>query len=60
MKLSRKDLHVKKSSLPGAGMGLFTKTFIPKGTNIVEYKGRISTWKEVNNGNGENGWIMMG
>ena len=33
--------------LPGAGKGLFTKVFIRKGTRIVEYKGEILTWKEV-------------
>ena len=26
---------------------MFTKVFIPKGTRIVEYKGEIVTWKEV-------------
>jgi uncharacterized protein len=47
MALLEKDLVVKKSSIPGAGLGLFTKKFIPKGTRIVEYKGRITTWNEV-------------
>lgn len=42
-----KHIYVKKSTLPGAGKGLFTKVFIPKGTRIVEYKGEILTWKEV-------------
>lgn len=42
-----KQLAVKRSRLPGAGKGLFTKTFIPKGMMIAEYKGRISTWKEL-------------
>ncbi|OLY91583.1 hypothetical protein SAMN05444008_103186 [Cnuella takakiae] len=42
-----KFLVVKTSTLPNAGQGLFTKTFIPAGTRIVEYKGRITTWKEV-------------
>jgi len=31
-----KDLFLKKSHLPGAGKGLFTKIEIPKGTIIVE------------------------
>lgn len=47
MALQKKNLVVKKSILPGAGKGLFTKVFIPKGTRIVEYKGTIVTWKEV-------------
>ncbi len=47
MVLLEKKLIVKKSTLPGAGKGLFTKVFISKGTRIVEYKGQIVTWKEV-------------
>lgn len=39
-------LVVKKSQLPGAGKGLYTKDFIKKGTRIVEYKGEIITDKE--------------
>lgn len=57
MTLLEKQLVVKRSSLPGAGKGLFTKNFIPKGTPIVEYKGKITTWKEVEHNNGENGYI---
>ena len=57
MALLEKDLRVKKSLLPGAGKGLFTKVFIPKGTRIVEYKGRITTWKEVDHKEGTNGYI---
>jgi len=41
-----KKLTVKKSNLPGAGMGLFTTVPIKKGTTIIEYKGKIMTWKE--------------
>ena len=41
------NLVVKKSTLPGAGKGLFTKVFIPKGTRVIEYKGEVLTWKEV-------------
>jgi SET domain-containing protein len=47
MALLEKYLFVKKSTLPQAGKGLFTKKFIPKGTRIVEYKGRVSTWREM-------------
>ena len=47
MALYDKHLFIKKSSLPNAGKGLFTKVFIPKGTKITEYKGEITTWKDV-------------
>jgi uncharacterized protein len=47
MALLEKHLVVKTSTIPGAGKGLFTKVPIEKGTRIVEYKGRITTWKEV-------------
>lgn len=57
MALMEKDLLVKKSTLPGAGKGLFTNIFIPKGTRIAEYKGKISTWKEVDHKDGLNAYI---
>jgi SET domain-containing protein len=47
MALLEKQLEIKESSIPNAGLGLFTNVFIAKGTRIVEYKGRIKTWKEV-------------
>jgi uncharacterized protein len=47
MALLEKHLYIKESTLPNAGKGLFTRVFIPKGTRIVEYKGQILTWKEV-------------
>ncbi|MBX2965502.1 MAG: SET domain-containing protein [Cyclobacteriaceae bacterium] len=58
MALFEKHLYVKKSTLPNAGKGLFTKVAIPKGTRIVEYKGKISTWKEVKDDDGKNGYIF--
>jgi len=51
MALLEKQLVVKKSTLPGVGKGLFTKKIIPKGTRIVEYKGRITPWKELSGKN---------
>lgn len=57
MALLEKQLMVKKSTIPGAGKGLFTKKPIVKGTRIVEYKGKASTWKEVNHDEGNNGYI---
>ena len=57
MALLEKQLYVRRSTLKGAGMGLFTSKPIAKGTKIVEYKGRITTWKEVDDRNGLNGYI---
>lgn len=57
MALLEKQLVVKRSTLPGAGKGLFTKKFIPKGTRIVEYKGKITSWKDADHRNGGNGYI---
>ena len=57
MALLEKHLVVKKSTIPGSGKGLFTKVFIPRGTRIVEYKGKITSWNEVNHNHGKNGYI---
>jgi uncharacterized protein len=59
MALLEYKIRVKKSGLPGAGKGLFAKSFIPKGTRIVEYKGDITTWKEVDHEDGDNGYIYF-
>ena len=55
MALLENQLVVKRSTLPQAGKGLFTKKIIPKGTRIVEYKGRVKTWKEA--AHEDNGYI---
>jgi SET domain-containing protein len=47
MALLERQLEVKESNIPGAGKGLFTSKFISKGSRIIEYKGKIRTWKEV-------------
>lgn len=49
MALLESQLEVKNSILPGADKGLFTRRPIKKGSRIVEYKGRITTWKEIDN-----------
>ena len=36
MALLRKQLYIKKSGIPNAGKGLFTKKPIAKGTRIIE------------------------
>lgn len=58
MALLEKQLFVKKSTIPNSGYGLFTKKFIPKGTRIVEYKGKISAWSVVKDEDGKNGYIF--
>ena len=57
MPLLEKHLIIKRSTLKGAGKGLFTAKDIPKGTKIVEYKGKITTWKEVDDREGLNAYI---
>ncbi|MEO8721619.1 MAG: SET domain-containing protein [Ginsengibacter sp.] len=57
MALLEKYLKVKRSGIPGAGKGLFTKQLIKKGTRILEYKGRITTWKDVLSGKNFNGYV---
>ena len=59
MALLEKYLQVKKSKIPGAGKGLFAKQLIEKGTCIVEYKGRITTWKDVLAGKHFNGYVYF-
>jgi len=58
MPLLEKYIFVKKSGLPNTGKGLFTKIAIKKGTRIVEYKGRLQSWKEVKAEDGHNGYLM--
>lgn len=58
MTFLEKHLEVKESTLPGAGKGLFTKIAIPKGTRIIEYKGKVTSWKDANKLDGNNGYIF--
>jgi hypothetical protein len=58
MNIAPKHLLVKRSTLPGAGKGLFTKTFIPKNSRIVEYKGKVTSWKEADHKDGNNLYIF--
>ncbi len=59
MAFLEKHLYTKKSTLPNAGKGLFTKVAIEKGTRICEYKGRKTDWKDVKEDEGENGYIFF-
>ena len=58
MALLRKQLYIKKSGIPNAGKGLFTKKPIAKGTRIIEYTGKRTTWKDVKDEDGKNGYIF--
>jgi SET domain-containing protein len=58
MAFLEKYLYLKKSNLPGAGLGLFTQIDIPKGSRIVEYKGRIQPWKDVKDEDGYNAYLF--
>ncbi len=58
MALLEKSLVIKKSNLPQAGKGLFTKIEISKGTRILEYKGKKRKWKDVKHLDGYNGYLM--
>lgn len=53
-----KHLFIRRSKIPGAGKGLFTRVDIPRGTRIVEYKGRLVKWKDVKDQDGHNGYIF--
>jgi SET domain-containing protein len=57
MALLENQLVVKRSVIPNSGKGLFTKKPISKGTRIVEYKGKKTTWKNVDIDEGRNGYI---
>ncbi len=57
MPLPQKHLLIKRSKIYEAGKGLFTKILIAKGTYIAEYKGKITTWKEVQKSEVFNGYV---
>src|SRR5258706_999465 len=58
MALLEKQLKIKTSVIPEGGKSLVTKKPIPKGAKITEYKGKITTWKELNDKNGSNRCIF--
>ncbi|RYD56101.1 MAG: SET domain-containing protein [Sphingobacteriales bacterium] len=59
MAIKKKDLEIRTSTIPGAGNGLFTKVFIPKGTRIIEYTGKVTSWKDANHADGKNAYIFF-
>ncbi|MBV9961435.1 MAG: SET domain-containing protein-lysine N-methyltransferase [Parafilimonas sp.] len=58
MALLEKHLIVRRSGLPNAGKGLFTRTSIAKGSLVVEYKGKVTTWKEIESSKKFNGYVF--
>ncbi len=58
MPSTEKSLLIKKSNLPGAGLGLFTNIPFRKGDRIVEYKGRRQPWNTVKDEDGYNGYLL--
>lgn len=47
MTIKPQYLEIKPSQIPGAGLGLYTKVFIPVGSLVTEYKGLVTTWDAV-------------
>jgi SET domain-containing protein len=58
MTLLERQLVTRRSALKNAGKGLFTTKDIRKGERIVEYKGKIRTWKEIKEQDGFNGYVF--
>ena len=59
MALLENQLEVKRSNIPGSGKGLFTTKPIEKGQLIVEYRGKKTTWAEVDHKEGTNAYIYF-
>lgn len=57
MEVLDSHLKIKRSTIPGTGKGLFTTIDIAKGTIITEYKGKITTWNDVDHNQGANLYI---
>jgi len=55
---AKQQLVIKKSGLPGAGKGLFTRQAIKKGSLVVEYKGVLTTWKKITDDTKFNGYVF--
>ncbi len=53
-------LYLKKSTLPNAGLGLFTDEPFKKGDTIIEYLGEIITWAEAlkRDDKGQGGYVF--
>jgi SET domain-containing protein len=53
-----KRLIVKRSSLPGSGLGLFAGKEIPKAGVVVEYAGRRRKWRLIKDIDGCGSYIL--
>jgi uncharacterized protein len=53
-------LYLKRSNIPGAGLGLFTDEPFKKGDTVIEYLGEIITWAEAlkRDEKGEGGYVF--
>lgn len=58
MSLYEKFLIVKDSQIPNAGKGLYTTVDIKKGERIIEYKGKVTSWKDADHMGGDNPFIF--
>ncbi|MBS1761367.1 MAG: SET domain-containing protein-lysine N-methyltransferase [Bacteroidetes bacterium] len=58
MTFTKSDFIIKKSTIPNAGKGLFTKKQIAKGTEILEYTGKVTSWEDADHQNGQNLYIF--
>ncbi len=59
MALLEKYLFTQQSKIPEAGQGLFTSVFIPKGTRIIEYTGKVTNWENADHREGLNAYIYF-
>lgn len=59
MAFSANNLFIQDSTIPGAGQGLFTKVFIPKGTRIIQYTGKVTRWEDADHQDGLNAYIYF-
>ncbi len=58
MSYYKKSLEVKTSQIPNAGKGLYTKVAIAKGERIIEYTGKVTSWKDADHMDGDNPFIF--
>lgn len=46
---SKLGLQVKRSTIPGAGLGLFATKKLPKGSEVDEYRGKMLNEEQIDN-----------
>lgn len=57
-RMKYRPLIVKRSGLPGSGLGLFAGKEIPKGGVVVEYAGRRRKWRDIKHLDGRNKYLL--